>query len=234
MGGAASVLLRKPRSYAEIYNDLDAEIVNFFVVLRDNGDELLRRLSLTPFARQEFIAAYGITEDPIERARRTAIKSLMGFGSDAVRRASGFRSSSNRSGTTPSHDWATYPTALGAVVKRLQGVVIERRDANTLIRAHDGPDTLHYVDPPYVHSTRTGAKRYAHEMTDADHVTLAETLLSCRGKVIVSGYPSPLYDHLFKGWRRVERSTFADGALPRTEVLWLNFDSGPTAVPLFT
>lgn len=229
------MLLRKPRSYAEIYNDLDREIVDFFTVARDRGDELARALLLTPFSRDEFLAAYASSTDPIERARRTAIKSFMGFGSDSIRLLSGFRASSHRSGTTPSHDWANYSIAFPTITARLQGVVIEHRDALKVITAHDTPDTLHYVDPPYVHSSRTKNKRYRHEMTDDDHTRLAEVLRSCRGRVIVSGYHSCLYDRLFTDWRRIECSTFADGALPRTEVLWLNFESaGPQSVPLFT
>ena len=56
-GGAASVLLQKPRSYAEVYNDLDGEVVNLFRVTRDTGEELQRVLALTPFAREEYQAS---------------------------------------------------------------------------------------------------------------------------------------------------------------------------------
>src|SRR6266699_121264 len=127
-GGAANVLLRKSRSYAEVYNDLDAEIVNVFIQLRDNGPELKRLLTLTPFARLEFEEAYEPVADPIEQARRTIVKSFIGFGSDAIRHLSGFRSNSNRSGTTPAHDWRNYADVLDYLIKRLRGVVIECRD----------------------------------------------------------------------------------------------------------
>lgn len=83
-GGAASVLLRKPRSYGEIYNDLDGEIVNVFRVLRDNGHALRAALELTPFAREEFAESYMPHSDPIEQARRTIVRSFQGFGSAAV------------------------------------------------------------------------------------------------------------------------------------------------------
>lgn len=101
-GGAASVLLRKPSSYAEIYNDLDGELVNLFRVARDQGED------------------------------------------------------------------------------------------------------------------------YRHELTDADHADLAGLLCSLRGAVVLSGYRSPLYDDLYRGWRRIERQSYADGARTRTECLWLS------------
>ena len=221
-GGAASVLLKKPRSYAEVYNDLDGEVVNLFRVARDHGDDLRRALELTPFSRTEFLSSYDETTDPLEQARRTVVRSFMGFGSNAHNRATGFRGNSNRSGTTPAHDWRNYPGTFGAVIERLRGVVIENRDAAAVMLAHDGDETLHYVDPPYVASTRDQGGDYRHEMTDADHERLSETLHNLRGAVVLSGYRSAMYDSLYKDWRIVERHAHADGARDRVECLWLS------------
>ena len=224
-GGAASVLLRKPRSYAEIYNDLDDEVVNMFEVLRsDAAEKLTEMLRLMPFASNEFFSAHDITENPVERARRTIVRAFMGFGSNAVHRKSGFRSNSNKSGTTPARDWVNYPDCLGATVERLRGVVILNRDAREVMSAHDGPETLHYVDPPYLPGTRDPGRDYAHELDDDAHSQLLEFLTTLNGKVVLSGYPDPSYDAALSGWRRIERKALADGARERTEVLWMNFE----------
>lgn len=231
-GGAASVLMRKPRVYAEVYNDLEASVVNVFRVLRDPAlaAELRRSLALTPFSRLEFEAAYGPPpNDRVEWARMTIFRSMAGFGSAAGSNPAyrtGFRANSNRSGTTPAMDWLHYPEAVPAFVERLRGVVIEHGDALEVMRRHDGLETLHYVDPPYVHETRRGATRrdpaYAHEMDDEDHRRLAAGLHELRGMVVLSGYASPLYDELFAGWPCVRRTAFADGARERIEYLWFN------------
>jgi DNA adenine methylase len=229
-GGAASVLLRKPRAYAEVYNDLDSDLVNLFRVLRGPDAERLREhLALTPFARTEFMAAYEPSDDPVEQARRLIVRSLMGFGNTgALGRSTGFRADSNKSGTTPAHDWANYPALLPDIVARLAGVVIESRDAVAVMQAHDRVETLHYVDPPYVHETRSGGNpycakhKYRHELTDADHLMLLEAVRALKGMVVLSGYPSPLYDDALTDWARVERVALADGARPRMEVLWIN------------
>lgn len=248
MGGGASVLMRKARTYAEVYNDLDHEVVNVFRVLRDEEKALrLRRaLELTPFARQEFVEAYrSSAAGDVERARRVIVRSFMGFGSASAvddrprgmrTRASthyspptGFRPKTARSGTTPAHDWAGYPKQIAAFVDRLRGVVIEERPAVDVISQHDRPDTLHYVDPPYPHETRSAWKRgatrhaYRHEMTEGDHRALASVLRNAVGMVALSGYPCALYDdELYADWQRHERAHLADGARKRTEVLWLN------------
>lgn len=221
-GGAGSVLLRKQRSYAEIYNDLDGEVVNLFRIARDRGNELLHALELTPFAREEFVQSYGHDVDPLEQARRTVARSFMGFGSNAHNCATGFRSNSNRSGTTPAHDWRNYPSSLSALIERLRGVCIENRDAALVMQTHDSAETVHYVDPPYVMDTRDKGSDYRYELTDSDHERLAETLHSLQGSVVLSGYAGSLYERLFKDWRRVERAALADGARKRTEVLWLS------------
>jgi DNA adenine methylase len=269
-GGGGSVLLRKQRSYAEVYNDLDGEVVNLFRTVRDNGGELLRLLTLTPFARDEFLEAWHPSENGMEQARRTVIRSFMGFGSAAVTMArapkkgargglakTGFRANSNRSGTTPAHDWRnyagtgfrtytgenrhslpvgdweTYGSALVPLIDRLRGVVIENKDAVTVMRQHDGSETLHYVDPPYVASTRDKGGDYAFEMTDLQHIELSAALHGLMGKVVLSGYHSALYDGLYADWHRVEREAHADGARVRTEVLWMNYKPDGLPMSLF-
>lgn len=232
-GGAASVLLRKPRSYAEVYNDLDGDVVNLFRVLRsDRAGELIRAVELTPFARAEFENAYERADDSVEEARRLIVRSFMGFGSDGANRVTvrtGFRSNSNRSGTTPARDWINYPAALRAIVGRLTGVIIEQRPALEVMRQHDQPDALHYLDPPYMPETRSDKRKlgeryhaYMHEMTAVDHVALLASLPQIRGAVVISGYATTLYDDALTGWRKVSIAAMADGAAKRTEVLWIN------------
>lgn len=226
-GGAASVLLRKPRSYAEIYNDLNSEIVNLFKITRDQGQELKKLLYNTPFSREEFNLSYEPTDDPIEQARRTIVRSFQGFGADSgsSNNKTGFRSNSNRSGTTPAHDWKNYAEAFDEIIERLRGVVIENRDAMDVCKAHDSKDTLHYIDPPYVHATRS-AHGYKHEMNDQQHIDLADSLNKLDGMIILSGYPSKLYEELYSDWKMVTRSARADKAGKRVECLWMkNIDS---------
>lgn len=238
-GGGASVLLRKPRSHAEIYNDLDGEAVALFRVLRDpvQACRLVELIELTPFSRDEFRDAYEPAPDDLERARRLLVRTHMGFGSNAHNPTfkTGFRSNSDRSGTTPARDWRNLPAQLVVAVDRLRGVVVENRDAREVMEIHDSPETLHYVDPPYLHSVRSvriqvrnghlqsrGSRRgYQHEMTDEQHAELLAFLPKLKGAVVLSGYPSALYDDSL-GWWKVEKAAHADGARERTEVLWLN------------
>jgi DNA adenine methylase len=228
-GGAASVLLRKPRSYAEVYNDLDGEIVNAFRVVRDEPRRLARALAWTPFARTEFRESFETTDDAVEQARRTIARSHMGFGSNSLNRKinSGFRSDAKRLGTTPARDWSMFPPTVRDVALRFRGVTIENRPALDVVAQADSPETLFYVDPPYVHDTRAltsmhGHHGYAHEMTDAQHEELAQALRGVAGMVVLSGYHGDLYERLYGPWRRVERETRADGGGERLEVLWFN------------
>lgn len=225
--GASSVLMRKARSYAEIINDLDGEIVNLFRVLRDRGDEFEKKIRLTPFARDEFDLSYVWCEDPLELARRTVVRAYMGFGtSSATKRPTGFRGDSNKSGTTPAHDWANYADAIPGIVERLRGVVIENDLAVAIIKKYDCSDGLFYIDPPYMAETRSKGQfgNYQHEMSNEDHVELLDLLQEVDGRVMISAYSCPLYEEKLKDWQRIEKTTHADGALDRVEVLWLNYE----------
>jgi len=228
-GGAASILVRKERCYAEVYNDLDGDVVNLFRVLRDPAKAalLIAALRLTPFAREEFTAAYEPSGDPVEQARRLVIRSFMGVGSDGLKTSvrTGFRHNTTRAWKIPAHDWINIPDNLETVVARLRGVVIEQKPALEVMAKHDADFALHYVDPPYMlgtRSTKNGYHGYNHELADSDHSELLSFLRGLRGGVVLSGYPAPLYDEALKDWRRVEFAALADGARPRTEVLWIN------------
>ncbi len=236
-GGGAGVLLRKPRSEIEIYNDLDQEIVNVFRQVRCRGPELRALLDATPYARAEYEESFVCADNPLEQARRTIVRSLMGFGSNSINRAiqSGFKVDSSPRSSRSERTWANYGLAMPALIERLRGVVIENSDALEVMRRHDREDALHYVDPPYVLVTRSsktnGEHGYRFEYTETDHERLAEMLHTLRGAVVVSGYRCPLYERLYGGWRQIQTRARADGARARTEVLWLSPGVQPSTSP---
>lgn len=231
-GGAAGVLMQKPRSHGEVYNDLDGDIVNLFRVLQgaESRAALTELLILTPYARDEFDLAWQHTDEPVERARRTVIRAQMGFGSaGASKGTTGFRIDCYRQYGTAQQLWARYPEQLATIGQRLAGVLIENRPAIDIMRGHDSPQALHYVDPPYMHDTRVrGAQKgryYRHEMDDEQHAELLATLNTPQGMVVLSGYPSELYTQALEGWtinRTSARISAGRGGDTRTECLWIN------------
>lgn len=224
-GGAASVLLQKTRCHTEVYNDLDDEVVNLFQVLRHPGlgHQLARQIELTPFSRKEFKEAYERTLDPIERARRLIIRSFMGHGSAGHSlRKTGFRSNAMKAGTSPAQDWQNYPEQLLHIVQRIRGVTIEHMDAIALMKKHDGPTTLFYVDPPYLPSTRDAGTDYRVEMTIDQHKELLAVVRELEGMVVMSGYMSEIYETNLTGWKTSFSNSHADGGRDRLECIWIN------------
>lgn len=232
-GGAASILLQKPRAYSEVYNDLDEQVVNLFHVMRDASqrERLVEQLTFTPYSRNEFNLAWELGGDAVERARRLIIRAQMGFGSaGATKGTTGFRIDAKRQYETATHSWAQYPDNLRAVGLRLSGVLIENKPAIDLLRNHDTAETLFYIDPPYVHETRCrikmgSARGYRHEMSIGDHVELLKALKAVSGMVVVSGYDHPLYNHELRSWKKVTtnaRISSSRGTAVRQECLWIN------------
>lgn len=231
-GGGFGVGIQKAPAKNEIYNELDGLMVNLFRVLRDpvQSAELRRLLELTPYSREEWEACKNPSDDPVESARRVLVRSFQGYGAYlSMRQHTSFRLGVRGEDVSAAREWRTWPEWIPFFTDRLRGVVIERRPALSVIKQYDSPKTLIYVDPPYVHSTRgteAGKLKHAYpfEMTDDDHRELATALHKVKGFVILSGYPSPLYEELFEeqGWKVVSKPTHADGAHDRTECVWLN------------
>ncbi len=216
-GGAASVLLRKPRSHMEIVNDIDAEIVNVYHMLRDRGDELRRHLALTPYSRAEFYDCIEKTNSDLENARRTIVRSFFGIG-DSISNNTGFRNSKS-SNTSPASQWHNWLPALDQIIDRFRGVMIEQNSWEAMLEKYDTTETLFYLDPPYVGSTRDGKHGYTYELDDAGHRSLLATIQKLKGHAVLSGYNCDLYDGL--KWKRAAKQFKTQGDTSRHEMLWL-------------
>jgi DNA adenine methylase len=239
-GGGASVLLNKEPSAVEIYNDLDESITRLFRVLRDDGEELRKLLALTPYSEREFEAAGDPADNDVEKARRDFVRWRMSLGG----RGKAFSFTRHRSrremADVVSGFLSTIDEEMPKIIERLRKVQILCRPAIDLIKGWDGPTTLFYCDPPYLAETRDRRTTdvYGVEMSDEEHKELAEALRACQGKVVLSGYPSALYDELYHGWRRIEfampNHASSEATKARmTEVLWLNWTDAPKDSFLF-
>jgi DNA adenine methylase len=214
--GAASITLRKPRSKNEIINDANDELINFFSILRDRNLELRLALEKTPYGRCEYYTCREPSPDPVEQARRTVVKSWFGIG-DSLDNETGFRVSLSQSGSTTA-PWLTYVDYLHLYANRLRGVIIEHLDFAECIQRYDRPDTLFYLDPPYVNETRSKKHAYKHDWEGGDHARLLNLLPSIQGKFVLSAYEHESYAQL-----PYRKQTFSATSQQgeRTEVLWI-------------
>jgi DNA adenine methylase len=232
--GSGAVLLNRVPSPVESYNDLDGEVVNFFRVLRDEGDKLVRAIGLTPFSREEFAIACKLdpSADPLERARRFYVRARqvrIGLAQTAtLGRWANCKNTSRAGMSGVISRWLGGVEDLPHIAERLLRVQIENRPAIDVIELYDSPATLFYCDPPYIHHTRGDSKAYGYEMTDTQHTELAKVLNRVQGKVAISNYPCELMDELYPApkWHTTVCKTKTNHATKgqRTEVLWTNYD----------
>ena len=232
--GSGAVLLNRPPSPVETFNDLDGEVVNFFRVLREKKGRLVEAIGLTPFSREEFALACetGPELAPLERARRFYVRARQvrtGLAQTAtIGRWANCKNTSRAGMSGVISRWLGAIEDLPDVAERLLRVQIENRPAVNVIRLYDSPGTLFYCDPPYVHSTRGDAKAYEYEMTDRQHGELAAVLNAVQGQVALSNYQAPLLDQLYpasKWYKTITRErTVHSTKDKRVEILWTNYD----------
>ena len=230
-GGSAAVLLNRRPAPVETYNDIDSELTNFFRTLRDDSDALTKAIGLTPFSREELVRSCTPEADlsPLERARRFYVRARQTRTGLAQTSSEGrwahcvLTSRAGMAGAVSR--WLGSVEGLPEIVQRLLRVQIENAPALDVVRRYDTDETVFYLDPPYVHASRGDRSAYRHEMTDSDHEALARTLHAIRGRAVLSGYRSALYDDLYSTWRRIDAPAKNCHSVrqPRQESLWLNF-----------
>ncbi len=228
----ASVFLNKIRSAIEVISDIDDGVVAVFKALRDEPKEFIARLKRTKYSERAFKIALNKSkeefEDYIDKAINEYIVRRMSRG--GLKKA--FAWSDRLRGGQPGdvNAWETMLDQLESISERVQSTSILHKDFTEMMKIWDEPNTLFYLDPPYLHSTRTegSTELYEHEMSVEDHMNLLHLAKNARSKVIISGYSSPLYNRSLKNWKCKKKSvpnhsSQAKSKERRIECVWFNY-----------
>lgn len=228
--GAASVFFNKEKSPEEAINDLDTGMVQIHRALRDEPKEFIKRLKRTKYSENTFKRAlkraeseyadymeHAVTEFIIRRMSRGGLKKAFAW---SERLRGGLPGDVNA--------WNTIIEQLPILSDRIQDVFIFNKTAVEVILAFNDKNTLLYCDPPYLDITRVTPDAYDLELTTDDHIELAGALRQFKGKVIISGYSSPLYRRLYQGWKCRKKqianhSSQSKVKKQKTECIWMNY-----------
>jgi DNA adenine methylase len=232
-GGLAVLLVKDPNGVSEVVNDLDCELTLFWRVLQKpkafaKFQRIVEAVSFSEREWQDAAVPLGKPTGPVRRAVRFFVRCRQALAGRMDSFAPLSRTRTRRGMNEQASAWLTAVEGLPAVHARLSRVAILNRLAVEVIQSQDGPGTLFYCDPPYLHSARTAPDVYGHEMTEGDHRELLDLLRTIRGRVMLSGYPSELYDRALAGWARhtfdlPNHAASGPSKGRETEVLWCNF-----------
>lgn len=229
--GSAAFSLSLPWAPRQlVLNDIAGDIPALFRTIRDHEAALCRAIALTPWSRAEYLevtqrdSTIVRSGDAVEDARRYLVLTWQQHGTKLSRRG-GWRHQGATGRSSTYELWQQLPSRLAAVATVLRMAEIECLPALTIIGRYSTPDTLLYLDPPYLLTTRKNERFYQHEMTEADHAALLDAADAHPGPVLLSGYGSALYDDRLPHWQRASVAARVEEGQSRTEVLWIN----PTA-----
>ncbi len=233
-GGGSVLLANDPEGISEVVNDIDRDLLTFWKILSNLKafQEFKRRIEGTPFCEAAFDEAGFVPENPEPMLRAILFfvrcrQSRQGLRKDF---ATITRNRTRRGMNEQASSWLSAIEGLPDVHARMSRVVMLNRPAPDVIRNQDDRRTLFYLDPPYLHETRAVKNSYAHEMSKEDHEKLLLQIADIRGRFLLSGYRSKLYDDYARGykWDRVEipiDNKAGSGKTKRKmiEVVWANF-----------
>lgn len=229
-GGSAAVLLNKPRSNVEVYNDVDGDITQFFDVARERPDELASWCRMTPFSEElynRWVSEYyggDRPDDSLERAGRWLFLRFTQFGGK-VDGLAGFKRDQPRKRPGDSNLWRSVDERIQQVAERFQGVSVQNGDYRDVIEKYDSPETVFYCDPPYL------SKEQTYRIRDFEHAELSEVLEGIEGRAMVSYSDMPPG---YEGWHEDTRLHHHESnQKPKevTERLLMNYD--PKDTPQF-
>jgi len=237
-GTRDDLLPASDRGCSEVVNDINGELAGFWSILahEESFGKLHRILQGTTFSEEHWNACSTISAndpdvDSVMRAVAFFVRyrqSRQGLGKDFATLS---RTRTRRNMNEQVSSWLSAVEGLPEAHERLKRVVILNRDALDVIKQQDGEKTLFYLDPPYLHDTRSSTGEYdKNEMSFDAHGALVDMLCEIKGRFLLSGYHSVMYDSMAKAfnWRCEEKqidnkaSSKATKEI-KTECLWMNF-----------
>lgn len=228
--GSLAVFFNKNKVLCETINDLDGRLINLYKQMRERPEKLAQLVYLTPYSRQEQVLSREVSEDLLEDARRMMVLLWFSIGGKTSHNSS-FKRNTTWKGPYNTQTWSKVPLRILEAAERLKNVQVENRPAVQLIKEFDDPETLIYIDPPYLPELLSNSY-YKYEMVKDEHVELLQIINKSKAKIILSGYESQLYSDSLKGWKKFIVSTATFTGKKQDEVLWLNYDP-PGQLDLF-
>lgn len=225
--GSGAVFFTKQPSAIETINDLDSDVTNLFICIREDSVRLARLIAATPYSREMYEKQFLPTntkEDPYEKAASFLIRCWQGHGYRTNGYKVGWKNDvQGRENMYALWNWYRLPEWVMEIAERLRCVQIENRPALEVIKRFNYSNVFMYLDPPYLLNTRTG-KQYKHEMIEQEHEELLSLILTSKAKIMISGYESDMYDRYLTDWHRVELTSCAEHHGTRKEILWMNYE----------
>lgn len=220
--GSGAIFFNKEPSNIETINDIDEDVINLFKVIRNNTEELIKKITYTPYSRKEYDSAFIVDkqDDDIELARKFLIRCWQGIGSHSKYKSGWKNDVQGRERAYAVRNWYRLPDRIYDIIDRLKEVQIENIPAVELIKRFNSEKVLIYADPPYLMNTRM-KNMYKYEMTDEQHKELLEALLQHKGPAMISGYDNDIYNKYLKNWNKYQINNLAEHGIKRIETLWI-------------
>ena len=197
-GGSAAVMLSKPRCELDVFNDRYSGVVSFYRCMRNKEkvDRLMEMIDLSIHSREDFIKFRNTWEDvndDVDRAFRWYYTMSYSFGS--LGRNFGRSTNSNSMAGKIRNNLYLFPK----IHERFKKIQVENQDWHNCMVDYDGPDTVFYVDPPYIDGDQ---HIYKNTMKRDEHYKLLDVIFNLEGFVAVSGYSNPIYENQKWDYRR--------------------------------
>jgi DNA adenine methylase len=223
--GGGAIFFAKEVSHVEVINDLNKFVVNFFLQIKTNFEQLQKRIQATPFSRSLYKDALVMYENPhlfseLEWAWAFWILCNQGYAGKIG--SWGYGTIDNKRELSINRKRENF---LEDFVKRLETTQIECADALKIVELRDRPTTFFYIDPPY-HNANMG---HYGGYTESDFENLLKLLSRIEGKFLLSTYPSDILTRYVQenGWQQIEFEQVCPASSLRKrkiEVLTSNYD----------
>lgn len=238
-GGGAVLLAQNPEGISEVANDINGTLMNFWRILSNPNtfEKMYQCLLSVPFSQWEYIASSDLKNFRYQSVPVIdyAIKFLIHCRQSLSGRMKGFagvtRNRTRRGMNEQVSAWANSIMGLPEVHARLMRVLIFNRPAIDVIKGEDGVRTLFYLDPPYIHESRVAKDTYSvNEMSNEQHRELLTLLNGIKGKFLLSGYHSDMYDQwayernfICHEFKIDNKASSGKKKRVMTECVWTNF-----------